>query len=143
MIAAVCDNTLDEPGGASRPALRPTLSVLLGWREWPSGLVPPLPRGNPPLVPWRRPLGARMPAAVPACNAPGPSRRLRRALRHGPANLAGGGQRMSHDGLGLAQDPVQVLLSQEALGVDLVHVFSSGRPGGEPAVLGRDLDSTK
>src|SRR6266540_6549761 len=40
---------------------------------------------------------------------------------------------------GLVDDPLQVLLAEEALRVDLVDVLGAGRPGGEPAVLGGDL----
>src|SRR5476651_1553029 len=43
-------------------------------------------------------------------------------------------------GLGLALDPMQVILAHEALGVDLVDLFGAGRTCGEPALVRRYLD---
>ena len=43
--------------------------------------------------------------------------------------------------LGLVEDPLEALLAVEALRVDLVDVLGPGRPRGEPAVLGDDLQA--
>src|SRR3954471_24081979 len=43
--------------------------------------------------------------------------------------------------LGLLLNPLQVLGAAEAFGVDLVDILRSGRPCGEPAEIGFDLDA--
>ena len=52
-----------------------------------------------------------------------------------------GSQRAGHHLPRFADEGLQVALTPEALGVDLVDVLGAGWPGGEPAVVGDDLQA--
>ena len=65
-------------------------------------------------------------------------RRARAAVRGSPSSSA---QRALHDLLRLLDDPVEVLLAAERLGVDLVDVLGAGRARREPAARADDLEA--
>ncbi|AAF09889.1 hypothetical protein DR_0304 [Deinococcus radiodurans R1 = ATCC 13939 = DSM 20539] len=50
-------------------------------------------------------------------------------------------ERRRHHLAGFFEDLLQVLLAPEALAVDFVHVLGAAGPGGEPSVLGGDLEA--
>jgi hypothetical protein len=54
-----------------------------------------------------------------------------------------GSKDLRYGSLRFVLNPVQMTLVAEALSVDLVNVFSSGRPCGKPTHFGLDLDSAE
>ena len=56
------------------------------------------------------------------------------------AGGSGSRQNLADECLGLFEQPVEVALAEEALGVELVDVLGAGRAGGEPAVVVDDLE---
>src|SRR5258708_36057603 len=64
-----------------------------------------------------------------------------RAAKSIDRSAAVGCERGVHDALRLGDQPVQMPGAMKALGVDLVNIFGSRRPRGEPAAARGDLDA--
>ena len=79
--------------------------------------------------------GQRMPVRAGDVDMPEPGAFDRSHLRTSRPREGRG-----HERLGLLDESAEVVLAEEALRVDLVDVLRARRAGGEPAVVGRDLE---